>query len=89
MTFVAATLTPSFMNGQTWWTRLLHGSTYGVKAMGSFWSAVHKETREDADFEHRENLGGFGEIEASYSVRAYLCPSSDKPAVVKYMLYPR
>ena len=62
MTRVAATFTPSFMNGETWWTRLLHGSTYGVKAMGSFWSAVDKETRQDADFEHRENLGGFEKL---------------------------
>lgn len=62
MTRVAATFTPSFMNGETWWTRLLHGSTYGVKAMRSFWGAVDKQTRQDADFEHRENLGGFKEL---------------------------
>ena len=62
MTRVAATFTPSFMNSESWWTRLLHGSKYGVKLIGSFWRAVDKETRQDADFEHRENLGGFKDL---------------------------
>ena len=30
--------------------------------MGSFWRAVDKETRQDADFEHRKNLGGFKDL---------------------------
>ena len=62
MTRVAATFTPSIMNKETLWTRLLHGSKYGIKLIGSFWSAVDKETRQYADFEHRENLGGFEKL---------------------------
>jgi len=30
--------------------------------MGSFWAAIDKETRKDADFEHRENVGGFKKL---------------------------
>ena len=62
MTRAAASFTPSFMNGETRWTRLLHGSKYGVKLMGSFWSAVDKDTRQEPDFEHRKNLGGFEKL---------------------------
>jgi len=62
MTRAAATFTPSFLNGETWWTRFLHGSKIGVSLMGSFWAAVDKEARKDADFEHRENVGGFEKL---------------------------
>jgi hypothetical protein len=35
MTRIAATFTPSFMNGKSWWTHLLHSTSYGVKAMNA------------------------------------------------------
>ena len=62
MTRAASTFTPSFMNGETWWTRLLHSSTYGVKLMNSFWSAIDKDTRREPDYEHRKNVGGFDKL---------------------------
>ena len=62
MTRLAATLTPSFMNGETWWTWFLHSSRYGVKMMSSFWESVDKETRKEANFEGRESLQGFEKL---------------------------
>ena len=62
MTRAAATFTPSLLNGGTWWTRFLHGSKMGNSLMGSFWAAVDTETRKDADYEHRENVGGFEKL---------------------------
>ena len=62
MTRVAATFTPSFMNGDTWWTRCLHGSKYGVKMMNSFWRGIDKETRQDANFTGRKNVQGFEKL---------------------------
>ena len=59
----AATSTPSLMNDETWWTRFLHGSKIGISLMGSFLAAIDKEIRKDADFEHRENVGGFEKLE--------------------------
>ena len=62
MTRIAATFTPSFMNGETWWTRFLHSSKYGVKLMSNFWEGVNKETLKDANFEGRKNLQGFEKL---------------------------
>ena len=62
MTRLASTLTPSFLNDETWWTRFLHSSKTGTKLMRSFWAGVDKETRNDAQFEHRENVGGFEKL---------------------------
>ena len=62
MTRLAATFTPSFMNGETWWTWFLHSSRYGVKMMSSFWESVDKETRKEANFEGRESLQGFEKL---------------------------
>ena len=59
---VAATFTPSFMNGETWWTRFLHGSKYGIKMIRSFWEAVNKEILQDANFDGRESLQGFNHL---------------------------
>ena len=59
---VATTFTPSFMNSETWWTRLLHGSKYSVKLIGLFWRVVDQETRQDIDFEYRESLQGFKDL---------------------------
>jgi dimethylaniline monooxygenase (N-oxide forming) len=62
MTRIAATFTPSFMNGKSWWTHLLHSTSYGVKAMNAFWGTVDAEARKEADFEGRENLQGFEKL---------------------------
>jgi hypothetical protein len=59
MTRLASTFTPSFMNGDSWWTRLLHSTKCGAKIMGAFWSAVDAETRKEAVFEGRDSLQGF------------------------------
>lgn len=50
MTRLAATFTPSFMNGDSWWTRLLHSSKYGVKMMTSFWGILDQEARKEANY---------------------------------------
>jgi dimethylaniline monooxygenase (N-oxide forming) len=62
MTRLASTFTPSFMNGDSCWTRLLHSTKYGAKIMAAFWSAVDVETRKDADFVGREALQGFDKL---------------------------
>jgi dimethylaniline monooxygenase (N-oxide forming) len=62
MTRLASTFTPSFMNGDSWWTRLLHSTKYGAKMVGAFWSAVDAETRKEADFEGRDSLQGFDKL---------------------------
>jgi hypothetical protein len=62
MTRVAETFSPSFLNGDSWWTRLLHSTKYGAKLMGAFWSAVDAETRKEADFNVRECLQGFDKL---------------------------
>ena len=62
MTRLAATFTPSFMNGDTWWTRFLHSSKYGIKMMSWFWASVDEEVRKYADFEGRANLQGFEKL---------------------------
>ncbi|TVY93237.1 FAD-dependent monooxygenase [Lachnellula willkommii] len=61
MTRVAATFTPSFMNGINWWTKLLHSTRYGVKLMSSFWGTVDADARKDANF-GRENEHGFEKL---------------------------
>lgn len=45
-TRIAGTLTPSFFNPDTWWTRFLHGTNLGIRILNSIWSAADKETRE-------------------------------------------
>ena len=62
MTRAAATFGPSVLNGETRWTRFLHGSKIGVRLMGSFWAAIDKDTRKEADYERRENVGGFEKL---------------------------
>lgn len=61
MTRVAATFTPSFMNGLNWWTKLLHSTTYGVKLMTSFWGSVDSDARKGGHFD-RDNQNGFGKL---------------------------
>ncbi|TAQ85770.1 hypothetical protein B7494_g5910 [Chlorociboria aeruginascens] len=62
MTRIVSTLTPSFMNGDSWWTKFLHSTSIGVKIVKSFWKAVDAETRKDANFECRENSKGFEKL---------------------------
>jgi dimethylaniline monooxygenase (N-oxide forming) len=53
MTRVAATFTPSFLNGVNWWTRLLHSSKYGSRLMAGFWGSIDADTRKQADFQRK------------------------------------
>ena len=62
MTRAAATFTPSLLSDQTRWTKFLHSSKFGNKLMGKFWGAVDQEARKEADYEHRENVGGFDQL---------------------------
>ena len=62
MTRAAATFGPSIVTDETLWTRFLHSSKLGVKLMGLFWAAIDKDTRKQADYEHRENVGGFEKL---------------------------
>lgn len=62
MTRLAAMFTPSFMNGDMWWTRPLHFTKYGAKLMSTIWSAVDAETRKEADFEGRASLQDFEKL---------------------------
>lgn len=61
MTRLAASFTPSFMNGVNWWTSLLHSSSYGPKLMAGFWKSVDTKARTEADFQ-RESLKDFDKL---------------------------
>lgn len=61
MTRLAGTLTPSFLNGANWWTKLLHSTKYGVKLMSAFWNGVDADARKEANF-GRESLQGFDKL---------------------------
>ena len=61
-TRAAATFTPSPLAEETWWTRFLHSSRIGTSLTSSFWAAVDKDLRKEADYEHRENVGGFQKL---------------------------
>lgn len=59
-TRIASTLSPSILLPDTWWTRFLHGTSFGQKIVKAIWAGVDKETRQWADFYGRENaLRGF------------------------------
>lgn len=62
MTRVAGTFTPSFMNGQSLWTWMLHSTKYGVKMVNAFWEGVNEEARKEAGFDNRKNLEGFEKL---------------------------
>ena len=62
MTRAAATFGPSVVTDETRWTKFLHSSKIGAKLMTSFWESVDKNTRKEADYEHRENVGGFEKL---------------------------
>jgi hypothetical protein len=61
MTRLAATFTPSFMNGNNWWTKLLHSSKWGSRLMAGFWDSVDADARKEANFE-RESLQNFDKL---------------------------
>lgn len=61
MTRVAATFTPSFMNGINWWTKLLHSSKYGPRIVAAFWGSVDADARKEAHFE-RKSLQNFDRL---------------------------
>ena len=61
-TRLAATFTPSPMVDETWWTRFLHSSKRGTNLTRSFWAAIDKDLRKEADYEHRKNVGGFDKL---------------------------
>jgi dimethylaniline monooxygenase (N-oxide forming) len=59
-TRVAATLSPSFFN-DTWWTRFLHTTSWGVKLVMGFWNGVSEDINKVADFE-RPGTKGFEKL---------------------------
>lgn len=61
-TRAAATFTPFPMAEETLWTKFLHSSKIGTSLTGSFWRAIDKDLRKEADYEHRENVGGFQKL---------------------------
>ncbi|EED24571.1 dimethylaniline monooxygenase, putative [Talaromyces stipitatus ATCC 10500] len=61
MTRLAATFTPSFMNGINWWTRLLHSSRCGLRLMAGFWESVDAKARAEADYQ-RKSLKDFDKL---------------------------
>ncbi|ESZ96876.1 putative dimethylaniline monooxygenase [Sclerotinia borealis F-4128] len=67
MTRVAATFTPSFMNGINAWSKLLHSTKYGVRMMNAFWGTVDEDARKSADF-HRKCLQNFDKLEPHSSI---------------------
>ncbi|KAF7885626.1 uncharacterized protein EAF02_004135 [Botrytis sinoallii] len=64
LTRIAATFTPSFLNGMNRWTKLLHSSEYGVKMMKGFWGTVDADARKSANFQ-RKCLQNFDKLESS------------------------
>jgi len=63
MTRLASTLVPSYLNGGSWFVRLLHGYKYGVKLISWFWATVDSESRKEANYKARPNVGGFEKLE--------------------------
>jgi dimethylaniline monooxygenase (N-oxide forming) len=77
MTRLAATFTPSFLNGDSWWTKFLHSTSWGMKLMKGFWNTVDKDARKDANFGERHSLQGFEKLSPhspyDFLPRHYLC----------------
>lgn len=61
MTRLAATFTPSFLNGMNWWTRLLHSSKFGSRLIAGFWESVDSKARTEANYQ-RESLQDFDKL---------------------------
>jgi len=66
MTRWAATFTPSIVNKDCWWTRILHSTKFRARMMSAFWSAMDAGACKEANFKARESLQGF-EKPKSYS----------------------
>ena len=63
-TGIASTLSPSILLPDTWWTRLLHQTSFGQKIVKAIWAGVDKETRKEADFHGRQDaLQGFEHLD--------------------------
>lgn len=59
-TRIAATLTPSILLPDTWWTRFLHRTDRGRSLVKAVWAGADKATREEAGFHERQKvLDGF------------------------------
>lgn len=61
MTRLAATFTPSVLNGINWWTRLLHSSKYGPSLVAGFWNSVDSKARAEAEYQ-RQCLQNFDKL---------------------------
>lgn len=61
-TRVVATLTPSFFNPDSWWTKFLHGTSLGRKVVSAAWGSADKEIRDEANFESRPAKKGFEKL---------------------------
>ena len=62
MTRVAATLDPSYLNIDSWWMRLLHGTKWGAKIVSGAWGTIDKESRKEANFQGRGDGKGFEKL---------------------------
>lgn len=59
-------LSPSCFAPITWWTKLIHGSTYGRRFVAKIWSGADQACRNLANFQGREGaLPGFQKMQAS------------------------
>jgi dimethylaniline monooxygenase (N-oxide forming) len=61
MTRLAATFTPSIVNGINWWTRFLHCSKYSPRLIAGFWDSVDTKARTEADYQ-RKSLQNFDKL---------------------------
>lgn len=62
-TRIAASLSPSILGPENWWTRFLHGTSWGAKMVMGFWEGVNRDVGKVADFEGREGAKeGFGRL---------------------------
>lgn len=55
-TRIAATMTPSIMLPDTWWTRFLHGTDRGRRLVETIWTGAEKQIREEADYRGRKEV---------------------------------
>ena len=60
---VAATLSPSLVNPDTWSTRFLYGSSLGRKLVELAWGGIDKEIREEANYARKDVAEGFERLD--------------------------
>jgi uncharacterized NAD(P)/FAD-binding protein YdhS len=60
MTRIASTLSPSYFNQQTAWTRFLHGTRLGRKCLETMFTKIERSTCKGAGFERSCAKDGFG-----------------------------